>query len=561
MSNQGNQGNQEMNDNVFLMFGPPGCGKTTYLKHQVERAAAKYGDSSVLVCSFTRGAAAEIGSRVNLPKRNVGTLHSICFHALDCPEMTEGKEDDFNERNPDLLVTVRRKRGDHADDPFDTSADGTRGDAIREELDMLRVRRIPPEKWPSYVMPFFHCWTKWKEETGRCDFTDLLEKCLADFHVAPNMPSAIFFDEAQDASQLQADLLAQWGEHAQRLILAGDDDQAIFFWAGADYRSFLDFPCATGKRRYLQQSYRVPRAVHAIAERWIKTLDRREEKIYKSRDEDGYLERSSATWKQPEAAVNMAEQLVAAGKTVMFEAACSYMLEPVKAILRQRGLPFHNPWRRTRGDWNPLAPGGAERTMPVDRLRSFLRPSAAMWGEDASFWQRHDLWAWASLLEAKGNLVHGAKERLKEMKQNFSPSCVEELFFLFQHHLMDGINDLRFASDAEAVSAVDWWLDSLPEKEAKKLHYPRRVFEACGAGGIKETPKIVIGTGHSLKGAEADVCFVFPDLSRAGWDSWSQDVDGREGIIRLFYVMLTRAREGLVLCQPALSLHVDLMAA
>ena len=31
------------------VFGPPGCGKTTYVTGAIERAAKKYGGSSILV--------------------------------------------------------------------------------------------------------------------------------------------------------------------------------------------------------------------------------------------------------------------------------------------------------------------------------------------------------------------------------------------------------------------------------------------------------------------------------------------------------------------------------
>ena len=42
---------------------------------------------------------------------------------------------------------------------------------------------------------------------------------------------------------------------------------------------------------------------------------------------------------------------------MMFLAACSYMLHPVVAALRKRGIPFHNPYRKSNGFWNPLRIG------------------------------------------------------------------------------------------------------------------------------------------------------------------------------------------------------------
>jgi DNA helicase-2/ATP-dependent DNA helicase PcrA len=55
---------------------------------------------------------------------------------------------------------------------------------------------------------------------------------------------------------------------------------------------------------------------------------------------------------------------------------------------------------------------------------------------------------------------------------------------------------------------------------------------------------------NSVKGGEADVCYLSPDLSRAGFNQWAPRGPSRNPIIRQFYVGMTRARETLVLCQP-----------
>ncbi len=565
-------------ENTFLLFGPPGTGKTTYLagnrekgvSGQVEKAVEAYGGANVVVCSFTKSAAVEIGSRIDtIPRKNVGTLHSLCYQALECPDLTEGHEAEFNDKNPQWRLTVRQKKGkgenagDHSplDDPFGDN-DGE-ADALRQDIDLMRVRRIPKEKWPTYYLPFHHAWTKWKEESGFMDFTDLLEKCLTDFEHAPGNPAAIFFDEAQDASQLQADLLAQWGKHAKRLILAGDDDQAIFFWAGADARSFLDFPCPKENRRYLRESHRVPQTVHELSHQWIKNVTRRENKEYHHRDAEGFVDGCSAQWSRPQAAINEAEKAIGEGKSVMFIASCSYMLEPLKKALKQRGLPFHNPWRRRRGDWNPLMSGGGERMMPVDRLRSFLRGYPDVWGEmESGMWQYRDVAAWASPMESKSSLIHGAKTLLKEWKQDANEIDVSAMAFILQEKLLTEWYDLRFQNHDHAKQSIEWWLRNLPEKEAEKLAYPKQVFETFGGPGLRDEPLITIGTGHSLKGAQADVVFVFPDISAQGWESWSHGTDeDRDGIIRLFYVMMTRAYEGLFLCSPMSGKSVNLRAA
>jgi ATP-dependent exoDNAse (exonuclease V) beta subunit len=56
---------------------------------------------------------------------------------------------------------------------------------------------------------------------------------------------------------------------------------------------------------------------------------------------------------------------------------------------------------------------------------------------------------------------------------------------------------------------------------------------------------VIVGTIHSVKGGEADVVYVSNELSRAGERSYAHcELD----TLRAFYVAVTRAKEGLVMC-------------
>ena len=67
-----------------------------------------------------------------------------------------------------------------------------------------------------------------------------------------------FIDEAQDLSPLQWKLYDKLKEKAEHIYLAGDDDQAIFAWAGADVKRFINEPAQEKTLRY---SRRVSQAV------------------------------------------------------------------------------------------------------------------------------------------------------------------------------------------------------------------------------------------------------------------------------------------------------------
>jgi superfamily I DNA/RNA helicase len=94
--------------------------------------------------------------------------------------------------------------------------------------------------------------------------------------------------------------------------------------------------------------------------------------------------------------------------------------------------------------------------------------------------------------------------------------------------------------------------------QRKQADYPVRVVRRAGSAALMDRPRITIGTGHSVKGGEADVVYVFPDLSASGMREWEGGRKRRDAIIRLGYVMITRARESLVICEPAGPHHMPL---
>jgi superfamily I DNA/RNA helicase len=62
---------------------------------------------------------------------------------------------------------------------------------------------------------------------------------------------------------------------------------------------------------------------------------------------------------------------------------------------------------------------------------------------------------------------------------------------------------------------------------------------------------VVIGTIHSVKGGQADVVYLVPDLSGRGASEWAQPGARQDGVRRQMYVGMTRARRELAVCNPA----------
>ncbi len=77
-----------------------------------------------------------------------------------------------------------------------------------------------------------------------------------------------------------------------------------------------------------------------------------------------------------------------------------------------------------------------------------------------------------------------------------------------------------------------------------------------GPKALHEVPKVLVGTIHSVKGGEADVVFLFPDVSSAADVAYQRYGPDRDSVIRLFYVGVTRARKTLYICQRESSMAV-----
>ena len=100
-----------------------------------------------------------------------------------------------------------------------------------------------------------------------------------------------------------------------------------------------------------------------------------------------------------------------------------------------------------------------------------------------------------------------------------------------------------------------WLLSKCVSSKRRNLSYVVRVFKRFGIRGLIEKPKIVVGTIHSVKGGEADVVYLAPDLSYQGFQQL--EGRGRDQVFRQFYVGMTRAKETLVLCSAKNGMSVE----
>lgn len=285
-------------------MGPPGTGKTTTLLRLLEEElAAGTEPSEIAFVTFTRSGRAEAKERAaqkfNLSERQLHwfrTIHSTAYALIGGPRsrvMDYSAWKKFGLAYRYSLSDPNRQSLD--DDPFAPPLI-TPDDLLRGCVEWGRNRRLPieeavktfksPVKLPK-VVKFREDLEAFKARYGYIDYNDFVEQALLS-EEKPEVKVA-FVDEAQDLSPLQIAAVEHWFGACERVYVAGDEDQAIFSFQGAEPTWILGLANVAKETQILEQSYRLPQAVHEVALKLIRQNRQRIEKAYRPREGPGLV--------------------------------------------------------------------------------------------------------------------------------------------------------------------------------------------------------------------------------------------------------------------------------
>lgn len=271
-----------------LILGGPGTGKTEHLIRLVEsELAGGLRPEQIAFVAFTRAAASEARVRaaaaLGIAERELPyfrTLHSLCFHLLGLrrSDVLEGES----------LRELEKLTGESA------SRDGLMGDAGPWELEQLaRASFVDPIALANDsdidIFRFKRAVAaakKFKDARGLLDFTDMLERYVEWGEPLQDVRLAIV-DEVQDLTPLQWKVVERAFSETPRIIVAGDDDQAIHEWSGATLKPLFEH---TGEREVLTVSHRLTKDVHELSNRVSAKISHRLEKPTVSNGKDGFVE-------------------------------------------------------------------------------------------------------------------------------------------------------------------------------------------------------------------------------------------------------------------------------
>lgn len=262
-----------------------GTGKTRALIEAIGKHLAGKETRRVLLCSHTKAAAQTAIARWGdpSPRLDIQTIHSFCFKELKLSRSQ----------------TVDDEKLSHFVSEFGLDMEeGGEGRQYVETMSYAACAGIPVvdayqrSKRPgaeAHFQAFVASYNAWKKQFGYMDFCDMLlwyvqKPARATGH------TLLTIDEAQDLTPLHWRVIRKFMEANPgcKVLVAGDDDQCIYGYTGAIAHGAALFAEGTGAQsRVLDQSHRVPVAVHAVANRITARLTNRVPKEYKPRPADG----------------------------------------------------------------------------------------------------------------------------------------------------------------------------------------------------------------------------------------------------------------------------------
>lgn len=312
------------------ILGPPGTGKTTTLVNRITEALEDgMAPDRIGLITFTKGAAEVAVRRVQeaFPTAKfpyIRTLHSLAFSELGIKKAQVIS--DYGEIAESIHLKMRKN----------TLQPPQEGDLAFQVSHLSRTLGVPLEaayKRCQYdvsyerVLQAETALADYKRQTGKVDFVDML-LMLRDEHAIPPL-DLLLIDEAQDLSRVQWDIVDLFKCHK---ILAGDDDQTIYSWAGADVAEYIR-RIETGTQTILSKSYRLPREIWTEANALIGKVSLRYPKKWAPRDEDGRYVNVP-----PDHKPSYSEE----GRYLIL-ALFQYQLMPIGHDLRKRGLWYEYP--------------------------------------------------------------------------------------------------------------------------------------------------------------------------------------------------------------------------
>tara|TARA_B100000900_G_scaffold352008_1_gene319448 strand:- start:307 stop:1860 length:1554 start_codon:yes stop_codon:yes gene_type:complete len=496
-----------------IILGPPGTGKTEYLLRKVEaQLEAGIKPDRIGYFAYTVKAANEARTRAMsrftfLDKKDFmyfRTLHSLAFKQLGLTKDDVMKDNHYKELSELLgikLSNTNRK--------MDSTGFQLQDDMFAKVIDMARVRNVTLKEQFHEMSHMEGGWMKlkyiadgikeYKKTRKLYDFTDMIiefSKSNND-EMIPKL-DVLIIDEAQDLLPIQWKMVKKIMNKAGEIYIAGDDDQSIFKWAGANPEDLIGLQ---GERYILDRSHRVPAAIHKIATKLINKVQNRIPKVWVPKNE---IEKSGnvthhvtrgSIYKQIDK--DKGEWLVMTRD--------NYTLEQVADEMKTKGFYFSLHGQPSVSNkrltaimaWTDISKNGKQ--ISLDKIRTMY----------------HYMTVKRGVAYGHKGLTHADPDRL----YGYEDLTVYHGLLIPRHRIW------HHALDRMPAHEVTYIVSLLRRKEK-----------------LNQEPRINLSTIHGAKGGEADNVALLADLPRKADEAYYKDPDNER---RVFYVGMTRTKKNL----------------
>lgn len=498
-----------------LILGAPGCGKTTRLLDIVEqKLASGIPPERIAYMSFTTKA---VNEAINRAEKKFGftkkdlpffrTVHSFCFRQTGASRSSVMGAAHYQDLAKILGISLNGKLDDEGTGLpvggtvgdqmlfVDNLARST-GDTLKKTYDSLEY---PDFSWHQ-LKQFSKALEEYKLDTGLMDFTDMLREYLANGKAA-SVDVAII-DEAQDLSKVQWEVIKRAFNNCLEVYIAGDDDQAIYKWSGADVDSFLSLE---GEKEVLAKSWRLPSSIHKLSQKIIKRVGKRFNKAFASKEEKGNI----SYYLNP-------SMIQDAEGTWLYLARNAYQLSSIKRALFEQGITFTTSQgssvkakeHRAIVFWERLRAGKPQLGNDVKQFLEFLEVGVGI--------KR-------GYKDGKG-LIDDVEYKMEDLKKD--------------HGILTDIA----------------WHDALTGIPLEQREYYLMVLRQGGPKALSQPPRHHVSTIHGVKGGEADHVVLMTDLAKKSYTEYSKNPDDET---RVFYVGVTRAKKHLHIVLPQTNMYFN----